>query len=71
LVNTARQIQTATDYLKESPWLWEKKVSILLTSVFAGKVNFNTLEKKLFTIVRDTGEDRFSFESMILKRNIK
>lgn len=52
-MNTAPQLQTTTDYLKESPWLQEKRVSTLLTSVLAGKINFNTLEKELFTIARD------------------
>jgi hypothetical protein len=52
-VNTLPQLQTAPDYLKESPWLRGKRVSTLLTSVLAGKVNFNTLEKELFTIARD------------------
>ena len=52
-MNTAPQLQTTTDYLKESPWLQEKRVSTLLTSVLAGRVNFNTLEKELFTIARD------------------
>ncbi|MCL6449075.1 MAG: hypothetical protein K6U04_13170 [Armatimonadetes bacterium] len=53
MMNTAPQIQTAQDYLKESPWLQDKKVSTLLTSVLAGRINFNTLEKELFTIARN------------------
>jgi len=52
-MNTAPQIQTAQDYLKESSRLQEKRVSVLLKSVLAGKTNFNTLEKELFTIVRE------------------
>lgn len=52
-MNTAPQLQTAAEYFKESPWLREKKVSTLLKSVLAGKTNFNTLEKELFTIARE------------------
>ncbi|MBC7325867.1 MAG: hypothetical protein H5T99_11235 [Moorella sp. (in: Bacteria)] len=35
-MNTAPQLQTASDHLKESPWLREKRVSTLLASVLAG-----------------------------------
>jgi hypothetical protein len=52
-MNTALQLQTAADYLKESPWLQEKRVSTLLKSVLAGETNFNSLEKELFTIARE------------------
>jgi len=52
-MNTALQLQTATDHLKESPWLREKRVIALLKSVLAGKTNFNSLEKELFTIARE------------------
>ena len=46
-------IQAAGDYLKESPWLQERRVSTLIKSVLAGEINFNTLEKELFAIARD------------------
>ncbi|MEW6274938.1 MAG: ISLre2 family transposase [Bacillota bacterium] len=52
-MNTAPQIQTAADYLKESLWLKEKRVGTLIKSVLAGKINFNTLEKELFAIARE------------------
>jgi hypothetical protein len=52
-VNTAPNIQAAGDYLKESPWLQERRVSTLIKSVLAGEINFNTLEKELFAIARD------------------
>lgn len=52
-MNTAPNIQAAADYLKESPWLQEKRVSTLIKSVLAGEINFNNLEKELFAIARD------------------
>ena len=52
-MNTAPNIQAAGDYLKESPWLQERRVSTLIKSVLAGEINFNTLEKELFAIARD------------------
>jgi len=52
-MNTALQLHTAADHLKESPWLQEKRVSTLLKSVLVGKTNFNSLEKELFTIARE------------------
>jgi len=53
VVNTAPNIQAAADYLKESPWLQEKRVSTLIKSVLAGEINFNALEKELFAIARE------------------
>jgi hypothetical protein len=52
-MNTAPQFFTAADYLQESPWLLENRVSTLIKSVLANKTNFDTLEKELFTIARD------------------
>ncbi len=52
-MNTAPNIQAAADYLKESPWLQEERVSTLIKRVLAGEINFNALEKELFAIARE------------------